>query len=739
MRFLLRTLFIIFFFFTSFLPSFSQSEVKIISGNSQKGIYQAHVKFTCLSGKEKGKFNWGVSDANGLVINPFTDTTRVDISFVGYKNQTDTLLPNKTRTISLTSDVFNLSEMVVTAQFIPVEKEKSIYDVQTIEEEEITEKGATNLREALINELNIKTNNGHVNETAITLNGLSGYHVKYLIDGVPVEGRLNGNVDLSQMNLNEVERIEIIEGPTSVAYGTNALGGVINLITKKDQYKKFSAEINGYYETIGQYNFSGKLGWKAKQNYFRVSGGRNYFGGFANQDTSRHYDWQPREQYIGNFLFSRQIGHLKLTYIFDIFTETMTIKGVPIGPDYLTAMDSDFKTNRLNNKLLLNGKLGKNGFLDFTLSQSHYQRDRKNYLVDLTTNDEILSKEQSDTEIYNSYMFRGVYNKDSEQSKVNFMVGAELKNDFSEAERIQGGKQNIGDYAIFGHIKWNPTKAITIQPALRYAYNTKYTAPLVPSISMMWGVGKTINIRASYAKGFRAPDFKELYLDFHFNPFITLLGNQNLKAENSDHFNLSLTYHQAFNKHNLSIVPKLFYSKINDLIFLERSSPTEWTYTNIGYLTTQGFEISVNYSYKNLRLNGVFNYYGNYNSKFDNQDLRNDFFYSSDMVAGASYLFKKPGLKIIFNYKYTGTVNSYYLNDDIIAESYIGDYHTFNISVTQRFWNKKILLAAGIKNLFDVKQVDMMGDVYGVSNPSNANTLNVLWGRSFFMSLNFNF
>jgi outer membrane receptor for ferrienterochelin and colicins len=739
MRFLFKTLFIILFYFTSFLPSFSQSKVKIISEDGQSEIYQANVKFSCLSGEEKGKFKWGVSDAKGMVISPFADTTRFDISFVGYRNRTDTLLPNETKTIFLVPDVFSLSELVVTAQFAPVEKEKSIYDVQTIEEEEIIEKGATNLREALINELNIKTNNGHVNETAITLNGLSGYHVKYLIDGVPFEGRLNGNIDLSQMNLNEVERIEIIEGPASVAYGTNALGGVINLITKKDQYKKFNAEINSYYETIGQFNFSGKLGWKTKQNYFRVSGGRNYFSGFTNQDTSRHYDWQPREQYIGNFLYSRQIGHLKLSYIFDVFTETMTIKGVPIAPDNLTVIDSDYKTNRLSNKLLLNGKIGENGFLDLTLSQSHYQRDRKNYLVDLTANDEIISDEENDTEIYNSYMFRGVYNRDSEQSKVNFMVGAELKSDFAEAERIQGGKQNIGDYAVFGHVKWNPTKALTIQPAMRYAYNSKYTAPLVPSLSLLFGAGKTINIRVSYAKGFRAPDIKELYLEFHPNPFITLWGNENLKAENSDHFNLSLTYHQAFNKHNLSIVPKLFYSKINDLIFLERSSPTEWTYTNIGYLTTQGFEISVNYSYKNLQLNGALSYYGNYNAKFDNQDLKNDFFYSSDVVAGASYLFKKPGLKIIMNYKYTGTVKSYYLKSNIIAESYIGDYHTFNLSATQRFWNKKILLAAGVKNLFDVKQVDMIGDVYGVSNPSNANTLNVLWGRSFFMSLNFNF
>ena len=68
----------------------------------------------------------------------------------------------------------------------------------------------------------------------MSVQGLSGENVKILIDGVPVVGRLNGNVDLSQINLTNIERVEIVEGPLSVNYGTNALAGTINLITKKN-------------------------------------------------------------------------------------------------------------------------------------------------------------------------------------------------------------------------------------------------------------------------------------------------------------------------------------------------------------------------------------------------------------------------------------------------------------------------------------------------------------------------
>lgn len=211
------------------LTSFSQSKVQVISQSDKDPIFLSHVKFTCLSGAEKGKFKWAVSDQGGFANNPFSDTTSVEVSFIGFETQSIVLLPKEVKIIILIPSAFGLNELVITAQFIPVEKEKAIYEIQTIKEEKIIQKGATNLREALNNELTFKTNNGHVNETAITLNGLSGNHVKFMIDGVPVEGRINGNVDLSQINLNEVERIEVIEGPTSVAYGTNALGGVINI------------------------------------------------------------------------------------------------------------------------------------------------------------------------------------------------------------------------------------------------------------------------------------------------------------------------------------------------------------------------------------------------------------------------------------------------------------------------------------------------------------------------------
>ena len=79
---------------------------------------------------------------------------------------------------------------------------------------------------------------------------------------LPDRYRINGNIDISQINMNNVDHIEIVEGPLSVNYGTDALAGTINIITKKSQKETFSVSSNNYYESTGQYNFSGRIGYR---------------------------------------------------------------------------------------------------------------------------------------------------------------------------------------------------------------------------------------------------------------------------------------------------------------------------------------------------------------------------------------------------------------------------------------------------------------------------------------------
>lgn len=725
----------------TFSQDASQGVLRVMNLEDQIPVYLAHVKFTCVSGDQKDQVKWEVTDVNGEVRVPFLDSVRVEISYIGFDAYVLTIGPGISKKILLKPSVFGLKDVVVTAQFIPIERQDAIYEVKTISDKKVEQKGANNLREALNAEINFKSNNGHANETAVILNGLSGNHVKIMIDGVPVEGRINGNLDLSQINLDQIERIEIIEGPTSVVYGTNALGGVINIITKKQQHKKLDVGIKLFYETVGQYNVSGRLGFKHKKSTFKLSGGRNFFGGYAVSDTIRYQDWKPREQYFGTFTYSRSFGHLKFSYILDGFSEKMISNGAPRYPYYTSAFDAYFKTKRFSNKALLSGRVSQTHFLDVTLSQSYYERTRNIYFKDLVSLEETLtdSETDQDTTRFNSYMSRVVFSQKNDEVKWNYLAGIEMKHDQIDASRVTGNQQYIGDYAVFGHLIYQPSKKITIQPAMRYAYNTKYNAPLVPSLNVLVKPNSQMTIRGSYAKGFRAPSLKELYLEFHYNATINLWGNERLSAETSDHLNLSLDYHQDIGGHRIRVVPKAYYSRINQLIDLVQISEVDWKYANVDFLITQGMSLALYYQWKSIKWSITGSHYGNYNSMFDRADHQNSFFYSTDVASEFSYCLDTLGVELGCFYKYTGALRNSYMDDnDVIQPSYIGGFHTLDVTASKHLWKRKLKCVAGVKNLFDVNDVTLVGNVFGVSSSKNASSLSVLWGRTFFISMNFN-
>ncbi|MCC6769475.1 MAG: TonB-dependent receptor plug domain-containing protein, partial [Bacteroidia bacterium] len=199
-----------------------------------------------------------------------------------------------------------IDTVVVTAQYAPGSVENAVHKVKVIGQEKIESMGAQNLRDVLSNEMNIRLSQDNILGSNMSIQGISGQNVKIMVDGVPVSGRLNGSIDLSQINLYNVERIEIVDGPLSVNYGTDALAGTVNIITKKGQARKFSFSNELYYESIGQYNANARLGLRKGRTVLALSGGRNFFDGWRNNDplfyynlnpvadSTRHADWKPK-------------------------------------------------------------------------------------------------------------------------------------------------------------------------------------------------------------------------------------------------------------------------------------------------------------------------------------------------------------------------------------------------------------------------------------------------------------
>ena len=133
-----------------------------------------------------------------------------------------------------------IEEVVVTGQFRPTSLKNSVYKVRTLDQQYIQRRATTDDMATLLNmELGIRFNNDlTLGESDIQLMGVSGQNVKVLIDGVPMIDRGSTKQSLSQIDINTIERIEIVEGPVSVMYGTDALAGVINIITQPTSTQK---------------------------------------------------------------------------------------------------------------------------------------------------------------------------------------------------------------------------------------------------------------------------------------------------------------------------------------------------------------------------------------------------------------------------------------------------------------------------------------------------------------------
>ncbi|HWB64087.1 MAG TPA: Plug domain-containing protein, partial [Chitinophagales bacterium] len=168
----------------------------------------------------------GFTSANGTYEYSFEQPVIIIISHLGFATITDTLfeLGNKTYNIQLSAK--NMEDVVVTGQYGNNDIRKSVYEVKVINSEMLRAKGANNLREALESELNIDLGQDQVFGSYLGINGISGEGVKIMVDGAPLVGRLDGKIDLSEIDINNIERIEIVEGPLSVMYGTDAMGGV---------------------------------------------------------------------------------------------------------------------------------------------------------------------------------------------------------------------------------------------------------------------------------------------------------------------------------------------------------------------------------------------------------------------------------------------------------------------------------------------------------------------------------
>ncbi|HEY0978325.1 MAG TPA: TonB-dependent receptor [Flavobacteriales bacterium] len=732
---------------TLLVGSLNAQQVQVLDAGDGSPIAFAHITF--LSGDGEKLFATDADDQGRATIQGGVSApgTHVRAVALGYRTG-NTVLTGANTVLRLARERNELGELVVTGQYGPMRADQAVHKVRVIDAERIERLAANDLSDALRNELNIRLSQDNVLGTSMSMQGLSGENVKILVDGVPVIGRQDGNLDLAQLDLNGIDRIEVVEGPLSVSYGTNALAGTINLITRRNAGEATSVKMMSYAEQIGRLNLWGTIGKRWGRHNLNINLGRDFFNGWnpgqtgfpdlspSLADTSRFQQWKPREQYSARVNYRWNGAKWQYGYKGEFNNDVITNRGLPAPPYRVSAFDERYRTDRLDNALFADRHWTNGRKISVLAAYDRYSRTRNTWRRDLTTLGEQLSQADGaqDTSRFTLTNVRAVYASAGDSMRWRYEFGTDLNRETGTGQRIGDGEQVIGDYAVYTSVEYRPMGPLVLRPAVRYAHNTVYGAPLTPSFNLRWQIDTAFAFRASYARGFRAPSLKELYflfVDVNHN----IRGNLELEAERSNNLSASITWSERIGTVRWRAEIGGFHNNIEDLITLAQVDATLYSYINIGRYRTAGGTAGIGWETDRWSVTLG----GNLTGRQDDLAIGTSrgHLWAHEGRVNLTRNWEKLGLSAQVFYKYQGELQNYtYASDGTVGRSTIDAFQMADASVTKQLWRKKLGLTVGSKNLFDVQNVGTsVGGNDGVHS-GGGTSIPMMTGRIYFVRLN---
>lgn len=734
------------FLLLSTTVSFAQVEVILIDRTTGKPVEGAVVFVTIGNSEPVGQ---GVTDDAGRSwINPTTYPVRVSTSHVGYApSQIDVDGPGKV-VIALEPSATELAEVVVTGQFEPQSAHQSVYRVRTISSERIAAVGSTRLQDVLNTELNIRFSQDlALGGSNLTMQGLSGQNVKVLIDGIPVVGRQGtGNeININQINVNTIERIEIVEGPMSVVYGADALAGVINIITKKPEEEKWNASVRVHEESVGKeyslksgiHNESISISHAHGNMYAMGDFAHNRFGGWQGNAEGRDKEWHPKTQWLGSGMFGVRKDNFDVYYRLDYLNENIYNPGLFSG---IEALDQRYITNRFMHQLQGDVKLGERWRYNGAFSFSDYSRKVQTTTVNKNTGEEYLALDPS---LHDLTKFKGLTARGTflfkASKKLSLQSGYDINMESGSGGRLKEGESSIQDYAIFFSAEYKPATWISLRPGVRFIENTAYAAPpAIPSLNLKMEWGAWSELRLSYGRGFRAPSLRELFFNF-FDASHSIEGNPDLEAELSHSYNLAWTARIIQHYHvNFSSTVTGFYNDVENMIGygVKPGNSSNTTYINVDKFRSKGLTWVNTLKYKELNVTAGFGYTGRYNELAAEHEQHDSFYWAPELNASMTYAFQRLRSSVSVHYKYTGKTPFYTFDvDGAVAVNEAEAFHWIDVNLQKSLF-KRFNVSGGVRNALDVTRINNAaingGPVHGggASQP-------IGYGRSYYVGLTY--
>jgi len=656
-----------------------------------------------------------------------------------------------------------LEEFVVTAQYQPQSLRKSVYKMNVIDQKRIQAKVATNAQQILTGELGIRFSNDMALGVAdFSIMGMAGRGVKILLDGVPLLDRNDARESLNQINAAQIERIEIIEGPMSIMYGSDAMAGVINIITKRPESKSIQLNAQVNEETAGrEYDFGTGKGVHTQQVSGSWDNGKlnvlasvmHYdFGGWGPDMYRRNHEWKPKEQLLPSLRVGYRGDNWDVMYRNDYLRESVITK-LPINLGTRRALNQFFTTDRMAHQLLHNHNWKNKWFLNTSLGYTDYRRFTKSDLLnynDKTITPAIGEGLQDTVQLYSVNWRTSLLYIHSK--KLSIQPGIEYSYDKASGARIVGAPE-ISNFSAFLTAEYKPFDKFNIRPGVRFTKNSKYEAPpLIPSINTLYQVNDNISLRASYAQGYRAPALRELYFLFKDSNH-DLRGNEDLKAEHSKSFNASFTYKKPIKENRFySTEMSYFYNLYHDQITYAAQQLTNsdgtvstiYKMINAAKYRTTGVSLNNRFVTPKVewRLGGLL--LGEYNQVSTVEAFKDEmstFNWYPEVNVEMMYTILATKTKLNLFYKFTGQRVRYDINtddkgNDVLILGKTAAYNILDFNVQQRI-SSGINVALGVRNLLNVTNLQNTAVAGGVHGGTG--NLPFSYGRSFFATLSYSF
>lgn len=648
-----------------------------------------------------------VANAEGYYELRLPDNNKYTIcaSFIGYMGKEKTIMDGKDVKMDfiLEENQTLLDMVVVTGTRTP----KLLKDVpivtRVISELDIKRMDATNIGDLLQTELpGIEFSYSMNQQTSLNMSGFGGNSVLFLVDGERLAGETLDNVDYSRLNMDNVKRIEIVKGAASSLYGSNAVGGVVNIISRESQ-EPWSVNVNGRYGAHNEQRYGASVGFN--QGRFNSLTNVQYTSIDA-IDLSEGTD----NEEVGDYskIYGNKTLNIKERLIFTAIDDLK----FTVRAGYFFRERNSSESQKERYRSFTSGLKGNYNITDkddLELSYSFDQYDKSDYLVlnDLDVRD--YSNVQ--------HTLRTLYNHTFADKHILTLGGDYMRDYLMSYQFTDGGSYIQHTADAFAQFDWNPHKKFNLIAGLRFDYFSEAKlSHLSPKLGLMYKVGNC-SLRGSYAGGFRAPTLKEMYMNFYMGNIFMIYGNPELKAESSHNFSLSAEYTKDL--YNFTVTG--FYNIVDNRI------TTAWNqalagqvYTNMSRLQVSGIDANASAKYR-CGISWRLSYAYTYEHIKKGEPLLSS---TRPHTATARIAYDKDwdnyGLSVALSGRYLSK-----LTTDVYTEmtsyeqtekqTYPG-YSIWKLSLTQRVW-QGINLTLAVDNLFNYRP-----DYYYSNSPSTTGT-----------------